>query len=87
MPTVLLKEHYDMECERRGASNAYRSMGLLIAEIEQIVYDDLSDFMGDLMANAMFEAGVESDELGDANMREAMVLLRRKVAGLLTEAR
>ncbi len=30
MPTVLLKEHYDMECERRGASNAYRSMGLLI---------------------------------------------------------
>lgn len=72
MPTVLLKEHYDMECERRGASNAYRSMGLLI---------------GDLMDNAMCEAGVEIDELGDANKRAAMAMLRRKVAGLLTEAR
>ncbi len=35
----------------------------------------------------MCEAGVEIDELGDANKRAAMAMLRRKVAGLLTEAR
>lgn len=57
----------------------------LQAEVDRLTERDVSDFLGDLLGDALSNASTSLDDIGNPNMGEARRMIRAKLADILTD--